>query len=89
MKDLMLSHYSACRPVRDGKGRHSGGVGVFVSRRVKQRVEFVKAAADAKYLWLSSLVGGSLLPDDLIMTLFTAAMTCSTPRSTYNHWLLL
>ena len=45
-------YYSACRPVQDGKGRHSGGIGVFVSSRVKQRVEFVKAAADASYLWL-------------------------------------
>ena len=45
-------YYSACRPVRDGKGRHLGGVGVFVSCRVKQRVEFVKVVADASYLWL-------------------------------------
>ncbi len=44
------TYYSACRPVCDGKGCHSGGVGVFMSSRVKQRVEFVKAAADASYL---------------------------------------
>ncbi|DBA88643.1 TPA: hypothetical protein ACH3X2_000281 [Trebouxia sp. C0005] len=45
-------YYSACRPVRDGKGCHSGGVGVFVSSCVKQSVESAKAAADASYLWL-------------------------------------
>jgi hypothetical protein len=29
---------------------------VFVSSRVKQRVEFVKAAADASYLWLKLML---------------------------------
>ena len=49
------TYSSACRPVRDGKGCHSGGISVFVSSRVKQHVEVavkaaVKAAADASCL---------------------------------------
>ncbi|KAL3136220.1 hypothetical protein ABBQ32_007234 [Trebouxia sp. C0010 RCD-2024] len=53
-KPLFPTHtyYSACRPVHDGPGRHSGGVGVFVSSRVNKHVQFVKAADDASYLWL-------------------------------------
>ena len=52
--DIFPAHtyYSACRPVHDGPGRHSGGVGVFVSSRLNSHVQFVKAADDASYLWL-------------------------------------
>ena len=52
--DIFPTHtyFSACRPICDGPGRHSGGVGVFVSNRVSSRVHFVKAADDASYLWL-------------------------------------
>jgi len=38
--------------VSDRPGHHSGGVGVFVSDRVSDRVECVEAADDASYLWL-------------------------------------
>ena len=44
------TYYSACRPVREGPGRHSRGVGVFVSSRVNIHVQLVKAAADASYV---------------------------------------
>ena len=44
--------FSAFRPVRDGPGRHSGGVSVYVSDRIKACVELVKTAADGSYLWL-------------------------------------
>ena len=46
------TYYSACRALRDGPGRHSGGVGVFVSSCVHKHIQFVKAADDASYLWL-------------------------------------
>ena len=44
--------YSATRPMRDGPGRHSGGVSVYVSDRLHAHVELVKTAEDASYLWL-------------------------------------
>ena len=52
--DIFPAHtyYSACRSLSDGPGRHSGGVGVFVSSRVNKHIQFVKAADDASYLWL-------------------------------------
>ena len=46
------TYYSACRPLSDGPGRHSGGVGVFISSRVNKHIQFMKAADDASYLWL-------------------------------------
>ena len=71
-------HYSACRPVRDGKGRHSGGVGVFVSSRLKQRVEFVEAAADASYLWLK-------LKDVVLGCPEVYLCVCYMQDQTYSH----
>ena len=38
--------------MRDGPGRHSGGVSVYVSDRLHAHVELVKTAEDASYLWL-------------------------------------
>ena len=43
--------HSACRPLRSGVGRHSGGIGVFLSDRISKHVQFVKASDDASYLW--------------------------------------
>ena len=55
MKDLMLflsihvtQHADMC--LLDHC--HSGGVGVFVSSRLKQNLQFVKAVDDTSYLWL-------------------------------------
>ena len=44
--------YSAFRPIRDGPGRHSGGVSVYVSDCIKANAEHVKTAADGISLWL-------------------------------------
>ena len=46
------TYFSACRAVSDKQAHHSGGVGVFVSDCVSDRVEFMEAADDASYLWL-------------------------------------
>ncbi len=52
----MHTCYSAFRRARDGPGRHSGGLSVYVSDRLHEHVEFVKTAEDANtnqyYLWL-------------------------------------
>ena len=54
LPDIFPAHtyYSACTPLSDGPGRHSGGAGVFVSDRINKHVQFVKAADDASYFWL-------------------------------------
>ena len=38
--------------MHDGPGRQSGGVSAFFLNHVRNHVEFVKAADDARYLWL-------------------------------------
>ena len=46
------TYHSACRPVRDGSGCHSGGLAVFGSHHVSKHVHCVRTADDASYLWL-------------------------------------
>ena len=71
--------------MRDGPGRYSGGVSVYVSDRLHARVELVKTAEDASYLWLKLKCVVQDCPEVYFCVCYMPALSASQVLHSHTH----